>query len=95
MTHIAVQEALNSSAVEWLEHVSDEQYGGDGVSSMLRPPIEALSFPWICARGEGTPTCSFAMEKTRSAKLLMRKAASEGDLDHGECCTPSKSVYLL
>jgi hypothetical protein len=28
MTHIAVQEALNSSAVEWLEQVSDEQYGG-------------------------------------------------------------------
>jgi quercetin dioxygenase-like cupin family protein len=26
MTHIAVQEALNGSPVEWLEHVSDEQY---------------------------------------------------------------------
>ena len=26
MTHIAIQEALNGSAVEWLEHVSDEQY---------------------------------------------------------------------
>ena len=28
MTHIAVQEALNGSPVDWLEHVSDEQYGG-------------------------------------------------------------------
>lgn len=28
MTHIAVQEALDGKAVEWLEHVSDEQYGG-------------------------------------------------------------------
>jgi hypothetical protein len=28
MTHIAVQEALNGSAVAWLEQVSDEQYGG-------------------------------------------------------------------
>jgi quercetin dioxygenase-like cupin family protein len=27
MTHIAVQEALNGSAVEWLEQVSDAQYG--------------------------------------------------------------------
>ncbi len=27
MTHIAIQEALNGSAVEWLEQVSDEQYG--------------------------------------------------------------------
>ena len=28
MTHIAIQEALDGKAVEWLEHVSDEQYGG-------------------------------------------------------------------
>ena len=27
MTHIAMQEALDGTAVEWLEHVSDEQYG--------------------------------------------------------------------
>ena len=26
MTHIAVQESLNGKAVDWLEHVSDEQY---------------------------------------------------------------------
>ena len=26
MTHIAIQEALEGTAVEWLEHVSDEQY---------------------------------------------------------------------
>ena len=26
MTHIAIQEALNGSPVDWLEHVSDEQY---------------------------------------------------------------------
>ena len=28
MTHIAIQEALDGKAVEWLEHVSDEQYAG-------------------------------------------------------------------
>ncbi len=27
MTHIAIQEALNGKAVEWMEHVTDEQYG--------------------------------------------------------------------
>jgi quercetin dioxygenase-like cupin family protein len=27
MTHIAIQEALNGSPVEWMEQVSDEQYG--------------------------------------------------------------------
>jgi quercetin dioxygenase-like cupin family protein len=26
MTHIAIQEALNRKQVEWMEHVSDEQY---------------------------------------------------------------------
>ena len=28
MTHIAIQESLDGKAVEWLEHVSDEQYQG-------------------------------------------------------------------
>jgi quercetin dioxygenase-like cupin family protein len=27
MTHVAIQEALDGKVVEWLEHVSDEQYG--------------------------------------------------------------------
>jgi quercetin dioxygenase-like cupin family protein len=27
MQHIAIQEALDGKAVEWLEHVTDEQYG--------------------------------------------------------------------
>lgn len=28
MTHIAIQETLDGKSVDWLEHVSDEQYGG-------------------------------------------------------------------
>ena len=28
MTHIAIQEALEGKVVEWMEHVSDEQYRG-------------------------------------------------------------------
>jgi hypothetical protein len=27
MAHIAMQEALDGSAVTWLDHVTDEQYG--------------------------------------------------------------------
>jgi hypothetical protein len=27
MTHIAIQEALDGKVVEWMEKVSDEQYG--------------------------------------------------------------------
>jgi quercetin dioxygenase-like cupin family protein len=30
MTHIAIQEALNGTPVEWMEHVTDEQYGAAG-----------------------------------------------------------------
>jgi quercetin dioxygenase-like cupin family protein len=29
MSHIAIQETLDGKAVEWLEHVSDEQYLGE------------------------------------------------------------------
>jgi quercetin dioxygenase-like cupin family protein len=28
MTHIAIQEALDSKVVEWMEKVTDEQYNG-------------------------------------------------------------------
>jgi hypothetical protein len=28
MTHIAVQEQLDGKAVDWLEHVTDDQYDG-------------------------------------------------------------------
>ena len=27
MTHIAIQESVNGKVVEWMEHVTDEQYG--------------------------------------------------------------------
>jgi hypothetical protein len=29
MQHIAVQESLGGKAVDWLEHVTDEQYGAE------------------------------------------------------------------
>jgi quercetin dioxygenase-like cupin family protein len=32
MTHIAIQEALDGKVVDWLEHVSDEQYPGSTVA---------------------------------------------------------------
>ena len=28
MTHIAIQEQLDGKAVDWMEHVTDEQYRG-------------------------------------------------------------------
>ena len=33
MTHIAIQENLNGKTVEWMEEVSDEQYGNSGSKS--------------------------------------------------------------
>jgi len=32
MSHIAIQEALHGKVVEWLEHVTDQQYGGQAGS---------------------------------------------------------------
>jgi hypothetical protein len=35
MTHIAIAEMQDGKVVEWLEHVTDEQYGkSDGMSPM-------------------------------------------------------------
>ena len=38
MTHVAVQEALDGKVVDWLEHVSDQQYGAQ---SQAPPPRNA------------------------------------------------------
>ena len=42
MTHIAVQEQLDGKAVEWLEHVSDSEYGARPLAerSEFRGPRE-------------------------------------------------------
>ena len=34
MTHIAIQEKLDGKAVDWLEHVTDEQYGGASTDAL-------------------------------------------------------------
>jgi quercetin dioxygenase-like cupin family protein len=36
MTHVAVQEQLDGKAVEWLEHVTDDQYDGNGDVAKVR-----------------------------------------------------------
>jgi 4-carboxymuconolactone decarboxylase len=46
MTHIAIQENLNGKSVEWMEKVSDEQYGNfqstsGGVMSSTKEPSAA------------------------------------------------------
>jgi quercetin dioxygenase-like cupin family protein len=33
MTHIAIQEALDGKAVEWMEHVTDDEYLGRGANA--------------------------------------------------------------
>jgi quercetin dioxygenase-like cupin family protein len=37
MTHVAIQESLDGTAVEWMEHVSDEQYRIGASSRSSRP----------------------------------------------------------
>jgi hypothetical protein len=45
VTHIAIQEALNSKAVDWMEHVSDEQY---------KPELQSLPLLDSGRRGTGS-----------------------------------------
>jgi len=49
MTHIAIQEKLDGKVVDWMEHVSDEQYR----AGLLLNPISLLS-----ARYCSSLTCS-------------------------------------
>lgn len=37
MTHIAIQEKLDGKVVDWLEHVSDAQYGASTNTTLQRP----------------------------------------------------------
>jgi quercetin dioxygenase-like cupin family protein len=41
MTHIAIQEALDGKVVEWMEHVTDEQYLAGPSSNALRSRTSA------------------------------------------------------
>jgi quercetin dioxygenase-like cupin family protein len=36
MTHIAIQEALDGKAVDWLEHVTDAEYTGSSTSANVK-----------------------------------------------------------
>jgi 4-carboxymuconolactone decarboxylase len=56
MTHIAITEAVNGSAVEWMEKVSDEQYGAvqnasgpPQASSRMSGPLQQKIAPGLAA----------------------------------------------
>ena len=45
MTHVAIQEALDGQAVEWLEQVSDEEYKAQRSTSNAEEPIGGGAAP--------------------------------------------------
>ncbi|AQW31020.1 cupin domain-containing protein [Ralstonia syzygii subsp. celebesensis] len=45
MTHIAITEALNGTTAEWMERVTDAQYGATPARSSLRPSPDASRSP--------------------------------------------------
>ena len=48
MTHIAIQEALNGKAVEWMEQVTEEQYRKlKLIAESLRKPSKSVYSPMI------------------------------------------------
>ena len=50
MTHIAIAERLDGKSVDWMEKVSDEQYG-----AALRPRPAAVAAPGAAPSGQPTP----------------------------------------
>ena len=45
MMHIAIQESLNGKAVEWMEHVTDEQYDAREARRDFPPALKSISRP--------------------------------------------------
>jgi hypothetical protein len=45
MSHIAMQEAVDGNAVDWMEKVSDAQYSGAGPAEKLNPPPNGMPLP--------------------------------------------------
>jgi len=54
MTHIAIQEKLDGKTVDWLEHVSDEQYAGRSAQRAGRLRVRRCGRPDSVSRGLGS-----------------------------------------
>ena len=77
MTHIAITEQRDGSAVEWMEKVSDEQYNGVASASSAR------GAPARIARSDPGPSSAPVAEPTGGHRPTVWTSAAEGRTRHG------------
>ena len=89
MTHLAVSGAVDGKSVEWLEHVSDEQYSAaqSPLALQARPAVsETLS-----ARQQAIPLIAAAMATSDMPRL---SAALDQGLDAGLTVSEAKEILV-
>lgn len=89
MTHLAMSGAVDGKSVEWLEHVSDEQYSAaqNSVALQARPAAsETLS-----ARQQAIPLIAAAMASSDMPRL---SAALNQGLDAGLSISEAKEILV-
>ena len=69
MTHIAIQEKLEGKVVDWLEHVTDEQYGNDRLRASGYPTECPIASIWL-VRLPPRLTLSYGWERSMSSRLV-------------------------
>jgi quercetin dioxygenase-like cupin family protein/uncharacterized protein (DUF1330 family)/quinol monooxygenase YgiN len=93
MTHTAIQEHVNGKVVDWLEPVSDEQYGGTAQTATPPPrPVYYVS-EFVVTDAEGMKLYSAAVTSTFES-FGGRYIVRGGDLTSLEGDPPRKMVII-
>ncbi|UUY06913.1 carboxymuconolactone decarboxylase family protein [Pseudomonas sp. J452] len=89
MTHLAVSGAVDGKSVEWLEHVSDEQYSA--VHSPVALQARPAASETLSARQQAIPLIAAAMATSDMPRL---SAALHQGLDAGLSISEAKEILV-
>lgn len=91
MTHLAVTGTVEGKNVEWLEKVSEEQYGAAGVSMPSTKPDAMAVSPTLSAKQQAIPLIAAAMATSNMPGL--NTALNQG-LDAGLTVSEAKEILV-
>ncbi|EPJ97030.1 carboxymuconolactone decarboxylase family protein [Pseudomonas sp. CFII68] len=91
MTHLAVTGTVEGKNVEWLEKVSEEQYGAAGVSSPAAKPAAVAVSQTLSAQQQAIPLIAAAMATSNMPGL--NTALNQG-LDAGFTVSEAKEILV-